>query len=116
MVLRLSCIQAGSVKASYITVCKVVRPLVCRRQGNVQAALRLCRRPLLRPVAASVEMDVPEVKDENIIPGMTTLLDSLKWNSDGLVAVIVQVGYGLYHCFQRLHCLRSLFQFPVRFI
>ena len=34
----------------------------------------------------------PAVKPEGEVPGMSAYLDGLKWNSDGLVAVIAQVG------------------------
>ena len=50
----------------------------------------LCR---LRPSAASKDTEgLPACVQEEQLHGMTSLLDSLKWNHDGLVAVIVQVG------------------------
>jgi len=41
---------------------------------------------------ASTIPAAPAVKSENEVPGMSSFLDSLKYNQDHLVAVIVQVG------------------------
>ena len=50
-------------------------------------ARQLCRSsPIDTPATSTVE-------PESAIPGMTAFLDSLKWDQNGLVAVIVQVQY-----------------------
>jgi len=47
------------------------------------------QRVACRAVAAAPQQQ--DVKPEGEVPGMSAYLDSLKWNSDGLVAVIAQV-------------------------
>lgn len=54
--------------------------------------MRRAYKPLVT-CAAAVEQRA--VKPEGEVPGMSAYLDSLKWNSDGLVAVIAQVGWVL---------------------
>lgn len=95
MNLRLDCTRMGHCRAPGNAVLRALKPLPCRRQGYVHGLFEQGQKYGLKPVAASVEMNVPDVKDESSITGMTDLLDSLKYNSDGLVAVIVQVGYAL---------------------
>jgi len=50
------------------------------------------RKKIWRSLATSIETLGPSAcVGEQELQGMSTFLDSLKWNSDGLVAVIVQV-------------------------
>jgi hypothetical protein len=43
--------------------------------------------------AAQLQQQTLEVCSESDVDGMTAFLDSLKWDSNGLVAAIVQVPY-----------------------
>jgi hypothetical protein len=67
--------SGGRPAARPTAACRVLRPAGPRR-----ARLQTCAA-----AAAPVE-----VKPEAAVPGMTAFLDSLKWDKDGLVAVIVQ--------------------------
>jgi hypothetical protein len=49
----------------------------------------------LYPIACSAGA-APAVKAEQDVPGMTGYLDSLKWDQNGLVAVIAQVWQTFY--------------------
>lgn len=52
---------------------------------------RNCRRSLSRRAAASTDAASSSVLDEKELEGMSTFLDSLKWDANGLVTVVVQV-------------------------
>jgi hypothetical protein len=70
--------------------CRALRPAA----GPRRARLQTC-------AAAAAPA---EVKPEAAVPGMTAFLDSLKWDKDGLVAVIVQA--------RRRRCPPSRSQLP----
>lgn len=60
------------------------------REHSSKKLIRCWKR--LRCSQASTEIEGPQTcVSEQQVPGMTSFLDSLKWNRDGLVAVIVQV-------------------------
>ena len=45
-----------------------------------------------RNLNVSLDAVAPDLNSPDQIEGMSSFLDSLKWNADGLVAVVVQVG------------------------
>lgn len=63
-----------------------------RRQDDVLKSLGWEKKNIWRCLAASTEIvGPPACVGEQELQGLSTFLDSLKWNSDGLVTVIVQV-------------------------
>ncbi len=70
-------------------------PVLCYASQKQLKELTTYRRKALRAslskMALSVAAEERAVLDETDIDGMSHFLDSLKWDTNGLVAVIVQV-------------------------
>ena len=70
-------------------------PAACRASWQQLGSLAMYKkeapRRLVSRRAASLEAAERPVLDETGVEGMSQFLDSLKWDTNGLVAVIVQV-------------------------